>query len=262
MTAHNMDEAMLKLEKKSIAQAIFVIGYVRDPLIRTKQFDIEKSFQTLIPAASTNTNLPDNFNPQAPRVTISQGLVSVQFSQVSAQLTIDIDESAEPSIDEIKDTVTAAVILFQSCLYNVVSPENQLERGLVLAVKYLVDINAYKDEDIFQYIQSRFITIPALGIPASASLNIGYKTVDNYFINFGISQYKMVSGEMPVGQEGFLLDLSKLPISETGIELKIDINSRPLVNSHKKIEDAASVILKKAFDFLCTEADNFMGIKQ
>jgi len=115
------------------------------------------------------------------------------------------------------------------------------------------------DEDIFDYIQSHFINVPPLGIPASAGLNVGYKTPDNYFINLGVSQYKLIFGEIPL--DG-VIDISKIPVSESGIELKVDINSRPLLSLGYKTEGAASVILEKAFGFLDNDADNFMGIHQ
>jgi len=252
---------MLKLENKSIAQAIFVVGYKRDLGIRTKQFEIEKAFKSLIPAVSVNTNIDDNANPQAARIILSKGLVSSHFTQVSAQLNIDINDNDWPSFDAIKRYIFDYVTSFQECLCGVVPLDLQLERGLVIAVKYPVDIEKYSDIDIFGYIQDKFISIPSFGSPASASLNVGYKTGDDYYISLGISQYKMVSSEIPVGPNGLILDLSSLPISETGIELKVDINSRPLVNTGYT-EDVTVKILNKAFDFIYDDADKIMGIKQ
>ncbi len=253
---------MLKLEKKSIAQAIFVIGYEKDLSIRKKQFEIEKFFQPLIPTASSNTNLPDDFNSQAPRVILSYGAVSAHFSQVSAQMAIDVNnEHTTQDMDIAKQIIADAVMLFQQCLDEVIDRDNQLEQGLVLTIKYPVDMSAYKDEDIFRYIQSNFITLPALGAPASAGLNVGYKTDDNYFINLGISQYKIVFAQLSPAQEALGLDFSNFPAQEIGIELKIDVNSKPQLNEQRKIKGVTAILLKKAFDFLYNDADNLMGIK-
>jgi len=255
-----MDKAMLKLENKSIAQAIFVAGYKRDLEIMTKQFEIEKAFKSIIPAVSVNTNIDDNANPQAARVILSNGLISAHFTQVSAQLNLDINDKDWPGLDDIKKYIIHNVTIFQECLCSVVPLASQLERGLVVAVKYPVDIEKYSDVDIFGYIQDKFISLPSFGLPASASLNVGYKTDDNYYISLGISQYKMASSEIPIGSSGLILDFSSLPISETGIELKVDINSRPLLNT-SNTKDVTGTILNKVFDFIYGDADKIMGIK-
>lgn len=254
-----MDKTMIQLEKKSIAQALFVIGFIRDASIRTKQFEIEKALAPLIAGPSVNTNLPDNFDSRAPRVTLSKGPISVHFSQTTAQLSIDIDDSERNDIDAVKGKLTDCVTLFQECVDKVISKDSQKETGLVININYPVDFKKFKDEDIFDYIQSHFINVHPLGIPASAGLNVGYKTPDNYFINLGVGQYKLIFGEIPL--DG-VIDISKIPVSESGIELKVDINSRPLLSLGYKTEGAARVILEKAFYFLDNDADNFMGIDQ
>lgn len=259
MTANDMDKAMIQLEKKSIAQALFVIGFVRDASIRTKQFEIENALAPLIAGPSVNTNLPDNFDPRAPRVTLSNGPISAHFSQTTAQLTIGVEDSERNDIDAVKNKIAHCVTLFQEYVDKVISKDSQKETGLVININYPIDHDKYKDEDIFDYIQSQFIKAPPMGAPASAGLNVGYKTSDNYFINLGVSQYKLVFGEIPVTG---VLDISKLPVSESGIELKVDINNRPLLSFGHKTEGAASVILEKAFIFLDNDADNFMGIHQ
>jgi len=250
---------MIQLEKKSIAQALFVVGFVKDASIRTKQFEIEKALAPLIAEPSVNTNLPDNFDPRAPRVTLSNGSISAHFSQTTAQLTIGIEDSERNDVDGVKSKIAHCVTLFQECVDKVISKESQKETGLVININYPVDFNKFKDEDIFDYIQSQFIKVSPLGAPASAGLNVGYKTPDNYFINLGVAQYKLILGEIPAG---VLIDISKLPVSESGIELKVDINNRPLLSLGHKTEGTASVILEKAFSFLDNDADNFMGIRQ
>lgn len=249
------------LTKNSIGQAVFVVGYKRDPTIRTKQFDIEKALEPLIKVPSVNTNLPDDYNPQAPRVTLGDGRVSVHFSQNAAQLTVNVDNTDDKSIGITKSSITEQVNLFQSCLDKIITPNQQNERGLVLTVQYPVDMTKTSEEAIFEYIQSNFMKISPLGIPASAGFNVGYKTDDNFFITLSIAQYKMISGEIPAMQSSQWIDFSTLSVIESGIELKLDINSRPMSDYLNQSFDVTNAILNKSFDFILNDSDTFMGCK-
>lgn len=254
---------MLKLTetKKSIGQVVFVVGYVRDSTIRTKQFDIEKALAPLIDGPSVNTNIPDEYNPQAPRVTLAKNRVTAHFSQIAAQLTINVDNTNGKPLETIKDSLTKTINLFQSCLDKIIPREQQRERGLVLTVHYPIDSTKFSDEVFFEYIQSRFLRVEPRGVPASAEFNVGYKTDDNYFFTLSIAQYKKFSGEIPAMPAAQWFDIATLPVTESGIEMKVDVNSRPLVNGANQSNDVTITILKKAFDFVLFEADTFIGVK-
>lgn len=258
-SSYNTGISMLNLGNKSIAQVLFVIGFTRDSTIRTKQFDIEKALAPLFGGSSVNSNLPDDFNPLAPRVTLKQKQVSAIFSQITAQLTIDIDNTNGKPAEVIQDSIAKKVNLFQSGVDKIISHKQQHERGLVLTVLYPVNSTQFSDEVVSDYIQSTFFRISPLGEPASAQFNVGYKTKDNYFLTLSIAQYQIFVGNMIDVPQNKLLDIKSLPVSESGIELKIDINSRPLIDQPA---DIANVILKKAFDFTIDEADKFMGIQE
>jgi len=253
---------MLNLSNKLIDQVLFVIGYTRDSTIRTKQFDIEKALLPLIDGQSINTNLPDDFNAQAARVSLSRGRLSVHFSQVTAQLKIDIDNTNGKSIEVIRDSIAKKINLFQTCVDKIIPHEQQRERGLVLSALYSIDSTKYSDEAIFEYIQSNFFKVSPLGKPASAQFNIGYKTNDNFFITLSVMQYKIAGGEIPAISDRQSFDLMSLPVIDSGIELKIDVNSRPLVDMEDQQTDVTTAILKKSFDFVIDEADKFMGLQK
>jgi hypothetical protein len=247
--------------KKSIGQAVFVVGYARDSTIRTKQFDIEKALAPLIDGPSVNTNIPDEYNPQAPRVTLAKNRVAAHFSQIAAQLTLDVDNTNGKPLETIKDSLTKKINLFQSCLDKITPREQQRERGLVLTVRYPIDSTKFSDEVVFEYIQSRFLRVKPRGVPASAEFNVGYKTDDNYFFTLSIAQYKMFSGQIPFMPSAQWFDIATLPVVESGIEMKVDVNSRPLVNDANQSGDITSTILKKTFDFVLFEADTFIGME-
>jgi hypothetical protein len=250
---------MLNLTSKSINQALFVIGYMKDSAIRTKQFDIEKALSPLIVGSSVNTNLPDDFNPQMPRVTLRQGKLSVHFSQLTAQLTIDIDNTNGKSLEVIQDSIAKKINLFQSCVDEIIPHEQQRERGLVLTMLYPVDSTQFPNEAVFAHIQSNFFKISPLGEPASAQFSVGYKTVDNFFLTLAVTQYQIATGDIAAISAAQYVDINTFPVIESGIELKIDVNSRPLVNMTDQSTDVTKDILKKTFDFVINEADKFIG---
>ncbi|MFZ2170651.1 MAG: hypothetical protein WAW61_13570 [Methylococcaceae bacterium] len=251
---------MLNAEKKSITQALFVVSYERDSTIRTKQFDIEKVLAPLLQGPSISTNLPDDFNPQAPRFTIKQGQVSVNFSQIAAQLTIDIDNVKGQPIEVIKNSITKRINLFQNCVDKIIPLDQQREHGLVIILRYPVDSTKFPDEAVLQYIQSKFFRTSPLGSPASAEFNLGYKTDDNFFITLSVNDYKLIDTTSAANEQW--INLLTLPVKESGIQLKIDVNSKPMVAMSNKPADITGAILKKTFDFVLTDADLFMGIQK
>jgi hypothetical protein len=251
---------MLNLKNKSIIQVLFIVNYVRDLAIRTKQFDIEKVLVPLITTPSFNTNLPDDFNPQAPRVIFQQNHMSIHFSQLAAQFTIDIDHTNDMSLEIIQEKIAKEINWFQNCVNKIVPHKQQRERGLVLTMSYPIDSALFSDEIIFDYIQSHFFKIHPFGKPAGAQFNVGYRTEDNFFITLTVAQYQIIAGKMPNLPVDQWIDMTTLPIKESGIELKIDVNSRPLLNTATQPLDITEVLLKKAFDFAIYKSDKFMGI--
>ena len=252
---HDSGMFMLSLNNKLITQALFVVNYEKDSAIRTKQFDIERAFESLITGSSVNTNLPDDFNPQAPRVTLTHDKTSIVFSQIAAQLTIDVDNLKDQPIESIIISIDKRIKLFQKCLDKIIPNTSQKDRGLVINVNFpIYDLG---DEEIANYIQSNFFKPLSLGVPASAGFNVGFKTEDNFFITLFVGIYKII--DPPTYKENQWIDILNLPIKESGIELKIDVNSRPKVEQPSEITD---LILNKAFDFIKNEADTFIGIKK
>lgn len=251
--------SMLDSKKKLISQALFVIGYERDLTIRTKQFEIEKAMAPLVVTQTANTNLPDDFDPQAPRITLKKDRISVIFSQIAAQLTINIDNKNGVSLELIRESLIKQINLFQSCVDKIIPRNNQRELGIVLIVNYPVDSTKFSDSVVSEYIQNRFLRVTPLGTPASVGFNIGYKTEDNLFFTLSISQYKLFEGKILAKSVPQWLDLSKLPVAMSGVELKIDVNSRPLLNLPNKPADVTGTIMKKSLDFLFDDSDKFIG---
>jgi hypothetical protein len=250
---------MLNASEKSILQAVFVVGFERDAEIRTKQFEIEKALAPLLSAQSVNTNLPDEFEPSLPRVTFQQKGLSVQFTQLVAQMAITVDNADGKSINVIRDSIAKRIILFKNCIDKIVPRGKQREHGLVLNVSYPIDSGKFTDEDIASYIQNQFLRVPQLGKVANATFNVGYRTDDGLFVTLAVAGYKKLDGEMKLGPRTQSFDVASLPVVESGVSLSIDINSRPMMDAGTQPENITDVILAKSFEFLDQKVASFMG---
>lgn len=251
--------SILDPKKKTISQAVFVMAYDRDTSIRSKQFDIEKAVLSLVGGPTVNTNLPDEFSPNAPRITAAKGKVSLAFSQVAAQLTISIDNVDGHPIEKIRDSITKRIYLFQSAVDKVIAKEKQRERGVVLFVNYPVDMAKFSVEDMGEYLQSRFVKVAPFGIPMNATLAMGYKTEDKFYFNWLVSIFRTVEGKDVTVVSGESVDFSDWPVVELGVQLKVDVNNRPKLESSQLDDDLTAEVLAKAFSFVLDDADNFIG---
>jgi hypothetical protein len=191
--------------------------------------------------------------------------VSVLFSQVAAQIVVNIDNSNSKSLDEILTSLAKRINLFQNCITRIIPIERQHERGVVLSVHYPVDFAKVSDASVFEFIQSKFLRIAPLGIPANATFTTGYQTDDKLFFTLYVSQYKQYQFATDDINSAIaaksIVDISKLPLSSSGIELKLDVNSKPLLGASIKPFEVTDLVLKKSFDFILNDADKFMGIQ-
>jgi hypothetical protein len=73
---------MMEIANKYISEAVFIVSYQLDKNIRFMQPKAEEVFRSLIPIQSSQTNLPDDFDPQAPRILFQSKHKILAISQV------------------------------------------------------------------------------------------------------------------------------------------------------------------------------------
>lgn len=251
-----------KDSKKYIAQVVFVVGYNKDTTIRKKIFDIEDSLKDLIGGSVAQSNpIPDDTHPPVPRVIIDNGKgLSVNFSQVAAHMVINIDNSSAKAMSIIKQSIYKKVHTFYASIKKVIGKENLKDIGTVISIRYPIEPFGSNFPDVARFVHDRFFKVSSLGASATAGFNLGYKDDDNFFITLTIDMYQMATGDVQNLPMGVMIDINTLPVSESGIELKIDVNNKPLLGGSAIIDDIDKVELDKVFDFIENKLDTFMGI--
>lgn len=89
--------------------------------------------------------------------------------------------------------------------------------------------------ELSEELYSRYLNIPSLGNVASVGFQTGFTSLDgNIFINLSVGTYE-VRGKRILKtrctMEGqIFLALDQMRVSESGVEVKWDVNSKPLVS--------------------------------
>lgn len=213
---------MIDLQKAYISQAIYVASHELDKRIRYKQEQAEAAFGSFISAQSQQTNLPDDFDPAQARIFFQSGPKQMIISQIASQLSMGFD-SSEKGVDSQLETVIKNVKEAQKKIEQFKEKDQLRENALVITLSFP---STSSRAELSDFMFSRFVKMPKFGEVASSSVKIGYLLIDGHFLNIEADVYEKRGGPIQLTL-GAQIDLMSLPITEIGISVKIDINSRP-----------------------------------
>lgn len=243
-----------------LARATFVASFALDREIRYKVGDIERYFQSVLSAQAVGTNVADSAPAPIPRFTLQSGPKQIAVSQVSAQLDMDFTEQVKTA-DKLFGIVEKNFGAFWDGVCKLKKLEDLKEIGMVLTVN--TPQTASKTM-LSQELFDRYFKAPQIGEVASASFQVGYldqKT--NLFNNIAISPYEiregMISNE--AGQPGMLsIEVEKLRIRETGIETKMDVNSKPMLAARQPVTaELGQLMLKELRSLVASRGKEFLS---
>lgn len=215
---------MIRAETRYISRALFVGSYPLDGQLRLRPADVETAFRPLLDTQVQATNVPDALDPSLPRFVMQSGHNQLTVSQIAAQLAISLSDPKLP-LDTALAEISRFAEVFEQCL-STFKGSNVGQRAIIAFLQYPSD--APKD-DLSLYLLRRCIKVAPLGDVASASVNLGFRTPQNLFLNIGLSVYQLRKQELatlPTGQP-LQIDIESLPLVEQGIEEKIDVNNKP-----------------------------------
>ncbi|WP_329847353.1 hypothetical protein [Stenotrophomonas hibiscicola] len=221
-----MTEARPNIDRSTphLGVANFVIGFRKpDTDMRLKQAKVEAAFRSIIDSQSTQTNVPDGFDPSAPRLVLSSGNKSIFVSQVACQLTLNFPEKGVRSIEQQWDIIAKNIREFERAVLKMKDAAELEVSSVVLGIE---SSSSASSGDIAMYVAERFLCRPVDGAMASAQIALGYKR-DEFFVNVNVSAYERMSIEVPPGAAGIYVNVTKMPVSERGIMLQLDVNNRP-----------------------------------
>lgn len=247
---------------KYLAQVIYVARFrERDATVRFMQADAERAFSPLLNCQSTQTNVPDNFDPNSPRIVFQTGHKTLVISQVACQLSLNFEKGAM-SFDRQLDVARKNIIDFNSRLTTFKTRETFIESAFVININVPSDLT---QQEMHNHLAKRFLKSDPLGELASFSLKVGYKTPEDLFLNLETDVYEMRRAEILTpdssGAPTFML-IDDFPIVEKGFGVKLDVNDKPRMLQNKTYVTAGpEELVTRAFAFVNDQLDEEMGFE-
>lgn len=228
--------------------------------MRYKSKEIEQHFREIAASQSVATNVPDHAPEQMPRITIQSGLKTISVSQTSAQLDFDFSESRE-SITDSLSTVERNVTKFWDGVEKLRGRDNMRQAGLVVTVCTPALLSLTQ---IHQSIFDRYIRIPSTTAVASAGFRVGFLDKERWiFRNYALDGYEVREGTVEPSHmvNGRIkIQLASIPVRESGFELKVDINSAPLLEqANGNTANHASIVVREMQRVLESNADGLLA---
>lgn len=241
------------VKEKFLADLFFSISYEKDADVRHKQRVAEEAFKDLFSGQSIATNLSDTDAPERPRILMRSGKKILTISQVAAQLRLNFDATGIPMTEQLNISETN-VAQFERGFAKFAQTNNTREIGIIASLNYP---GIVEEQKLHEYIFNRFLKLEPRGKIASAGFNVGFKTPGNLFLNFFTSAYELREAELAPGQTS--VNLNSLPIQGWGIELKLDINNKPMLGGNEPITYTLTQMFKVMKETIEHQADEFIG---
>lgn len=213
--------SIVDVKKGYISQAIYLVRNSQDKHIRYQQEQAENIFSKYFGAQSQQTNLPDDFDANAPRLIFQGGHKQLILSQVSSQLTLGF-ESAEKEINEQFNIIIKNILDVEAKIQRFRANTSLQENAIVLTVSFPSDCSK---EELSQKLFNRFLKINPSASVASTSIKVGYLLQGNIFLNIEFDVYEKRRGEINSQQREY--DISSFAVIEVGVSVRIDVNNKP-----------------------------------
>ena len=253
----------MKFENKYISEVICLVQYKAiDGKVRHQVADAESAFSGMFSGQSQQTNVPDDTDPNIPRLIFQAGPKQLSISQKACQLNLNF-ENNEKTIDEQLTIIRKNLLSFQNDLLKFKSEDKLGECAIVIGVN--VPCKEGKGA-MLQQLYNRFFKIDQqveFGELASYSFKVGYKTTENLYLNYEADVYELRKFELPkpttLGQV-VRFEAKDAPVIEEGIGLRVDINNKLKAASASYTYSGISELLPIASDFIVSKIDKLIGL--
>lgn len=218
-----------------LANAICVASFKLDHKLRYKVKEIEQSFLSVFSAQAIGTNVPDSAPPEIPRFTLQNEFNQISITQLSAQLDLNF-RNQNKTYNETTEIIHKNFKNFLCGVFNFKSPNELTEVGMVITINRPLELS---QAEVSQKLFDQFIKFNPLGNIASTSFQVGFldKSI-SIFYNISANYYEMREAtfdNVTANQPPIMLDFKNMAIKESGIELKLDVNSRPMFEAKKAV---------------------------
>lgn len=253
----------MKFEKKYISEVVCVVQYkAKDNKIRHRVADAENAFADMFSGQSQQTNVPDNTDPNIPRLIFQAGQKQLSISQKACQFSLNFDNN-EKTIDEQLLIIKKNLLAFQNGLFGFKPKDELSECAIVVSVNLICK---EKRDSMLQHVYNRFFKIDQqieFGELASFSFKVGYKTKDQLYLNYEADIYELRKLDFQQSKtfgEVIQIDAKDIPVIEEGICVRVDVNNKPKVNSVSYTYSGVEELILVVSEFIAAKVDNVIGI--
>jgi hypothetical protein len=190
-----------------------------DKRVRLEQARAEDVFGSLVNGQSQQTNLPDDFDPNQPRIIFPSEKKTIFISQVACQFVLNFPPS-EFSWKEKMEISKKNINLFVDKAFEFKS--NYHAQTLSLEFRYP---SSNSSVELASYIYDRFLKIDPAGDIAASVLQIGF-SFEGLYLNLNVNPYESRKMPEPSSTTTFIR-AETLPIVESGIQIRIEANNLP-----------------------------------
>ena len=252
----------MRVNGKYVSQALCVFRFTLDPEVRLKVRELEKAFHGQFPGQAEVLNVPDSAQSTLTRLALRAGNKSLNVSQVSAQLTLEF-EAKSMSLERQLEVIERNLQDFSRNVRTFRQAVGLEESGIIVTVNYPSDESS---STLHQHVFDRFFKIEPRGSVASVGFQIGFETPRETYENYAVGVYELrtkhFDAPVTVGPSSPLsIAVSDIPVTEQGLEFKIDINNRPVFKAGSRTEDRDPMpLFKRIREIILNESDGLLEV--
>lgn len=252
---------MTKLVKQYISRAVYLVSFKAvEEKIRLRQADAERAFGLMFNVQSQQTNVPDAFDPNAPRIVFSANHKSLGITQVGCQLEFSFERDSV-AFEEQLAAIRKNAAEFYRCVL-VFKPEADLGgTALILEANFPTTMGKAAMQ---QHLYDRyFIKRNEPGSLASVTFQVGFETKERYFLNFAASVYEIRAATFasPISDHT-RIKIEDVPMVEEGFGIKIDVNDKPRAKSDTYKIEPPDALISATFEFARSTAQQVLGLAE
>lgn len=250
---------MTKQVNQYISQALFLISFKTiEEKVRLRQADAERAFCSMFNVQSQQTNIPDTLDPNIARITFSTNHKSLNITQVGCQLDFAFERDGI-AFEEQLATIRKNVNEFYRCVLAFKSAEDLGGMALILDINFPTSIGKTAMQ---QHLYDRFfVKRSEPGSLASLTFQIGYETMERYFLNFAANVYELRAMKFDPPVPGpAKINIQDVPLIEEGFGIKIDVNDKPRAMSGVYKIEPPDALISKTFEFVRSAGQEVLGL--
>jgi hypothetical protein len=204
-----------------IATVELITRFDRFEDVRKTQFVFEDNLKEVFRGKTQQVPRPSGANPDAPWFLIADGPKFLIVSETSAQIALNFQDNR--GAKDIISTIERHARALDSAVSKSVSTEKRFS-GIVVTINYPTGDG---DAEAIQYIADSYLKTERLGAVISAQVSIGYQKDEDTYVVYTAQPYRNIELQQ-TGSESAFVDLESAPAREVGLQIKVDVNCRPL----------------------------------